>query len=98
MLVLIVVRDVRSGWVKSSLMIPFTPETMPQRPPQDNIGSESDTAYFSSKLFKKDKDYRCAVLEGLRLSAAMGKQYAPELIDMVLSANKVCVMLPHGIG
>jgi hypothetical protein len=72
-------------------MVAFTPETLPRHPPAV-IGPESDTIYFSSRLFKKDKDYRSAVLEATRLSSHLGANYSDEVVDLVTEGRRVCIL------
>ena len=77
-----------SGWVKGSLVVPFTPESLPLHP-SIPVTSDADTPYFTAKQFKKDRDFRAAVLEAVRVSQAHGMNFSPELVELISTADKV---------
>ena len=77
-----------SGWIKASAVVPFTAATLPNKPTKA-VSPDQDTPYFGSRLYKKDKDYRAAVLEAVRLGIANGDPFPHEIVDMVANADEV---------
>ena len=74
------------------MVVPFSIDSLPMRP-SIPLTADTDTPYFTAKQFKKDRDFRAAVLEAVRVSQASGMEFSSETIELISTADKVCSLI-----